>query len=256
MFISLLFLPFAYAFQDIAVQLSANAYCDDFITTYERSINLGFDMDVWFSINEYDTNGYIVHNDEYTVTVLRGSHSPRNWIDDFDLRLIDYEWCTDCEVHEGFYNYAMSAMEIVNTTLSTYPDHDHIFIGHSLGSSVIFLANELRYLYDLNTYVYTFGSPRMGNEEFAEFTNWLMEERSFRYTHYHDIVPHIPMDARFEHYDLEYYENEYGNVTSMCDDGCSQQFHIYETNGDDHMWYLDQYMGCYIPVPEDIIYLD
>lgn len=252
MFISLLLLPLAYAFEEIAVQLSANTYCDDFYTTYNRAVDLGFNMDVWFSMSDYDTNGYIVHNNEYTVTTLRGSHSPQNWIDDFDLRLIDYNLCNDCQVHEGFYNYAMSALDVVNITLRNYPDHTHIFTGHSLGSSVIFLANELRHNYDLDTYVYTFGSPRVGNEDFALFTNKLMEGRSYRYTHYKDIVPHVPTVARFTHYDLEYYENEYGNVTSICENDCSQQFHIYETNVDDHMWYLNRYMGCYIPVPDEL----
>ena len=241
------------ALQNITCQLSANAYCDSFATIYDRSEILGYTIDTMFSLSEYDTNGYIVHNDEETITVLRGSHSTQNWIDDFDLRLIDYPLCNDCKVHEGFYNYAMAGMEIVNRTLAQYPDHKHIFAGHSLGSSVIFLANEMRYEYNLDTYVYTFGSPRVGNEDFAMFTNKLQENRSYRYTHYQDVVPHVPTVARFMHYNKEYYEDVLGNITNNCDGNCSEQFDIRSTNVDDHMWYLNYYMGCYVPVPDYLI---
>jgi hypothetical protein len=228
--------------------MSANAYCDDDYIITERSEKMGFNIDTIFRLNDYDTNGYIAHDSRRTVTVLRGSHSKQNWIDDFDLRLIDYNLCEACEVHEGFYNYAMTSLDIVNKTLSQYPNHKHVFTGHSLGSSAIFIANELRYTYGLSTYVYTFGSPKLGNIDFALFTNDLQERRTYRYTHYQDIVPHIPSSFRFEHHGVEFYENEYGNITNKCnDDNCSEQFNIYETNPDDHMWYLGQYMSCYVP---------
>lgn len=250
----LMFLPLSFAmYQNIACQLSANAYCENFMTISERSTNLGYKVDTMFSMSEYDVNGYIVHNDDVTITILRGSHSIQNWIDNFDLIMIDYPLCNDCKVHEGFYNYGIASLEIVNRTLSQYPDHKHIFTGHSLGSSVIFLANALRDKYDLDTYVYTFGSPRMGNYDFTTYVNKLQQDRSFRYTHYQDIVPHVPTAIRFEHFDKEYYEDMLGNVTNNCKDNCSSQFMIKELNVDDHMWYLNNYMGCYIPVPDYLV---
>lgn len=232
--------------------LSANAYCDNDSTIENRNRELGYVTDTIFSQNMYDVHGYIVHNDYEIVTVLRGTHSVQNWIDDIDVKLIDIDLCSDCKVHEGFYNYAMSVLPIVNETLTQYPNHKHIFTGHSLGSSVMFLA---LMLYNNETEIYTFGSPRIGNDEFMSYIN--KKIKVYRYTHYQDTVVHIPSSYRFAHYNKEYYEDEFGNITNKCNEenACSKQFNLYETNVDDHMMYLGHYMGCYVPVPDYMLEL-
>lgn len=43
-------------------------------------------------------------------------------------------------------------------------------------------------------YIYTFGSPRVGNVAFANYFNSFFEN-SYRLVHYRDIIPHFVTDA-------------------------------------------------------------
>lgn len=227
--------------------LESYSYCDT-ETIKDRLENTNFVFDENLYDEYYDTNGYICHDETTVFVILRGSTSIQDWKDDFDLKLDYYDDCKDCYVHKGFYNYAMAIKDVVINTINTYETYNVVFVGHSLGSSVILLANEL-YTLGRNSTIITFGSPRIGNEEFATYTSLIHDNRIYRHTHYKDVVVHIPT-LRFMHVSGEIYEDEYGNLT-LCngyeDENCSQQFSLYETNVDDHMWYLGTYIGCYVP---------
>ena len=56
------------------------------------------------------------------------------------------------------------------------------------------MALELQ-TYDIKVdYIYTFGSPRVGNVEFANYFNSFFEN-SYRLVHNRDVIPHFVSDA-------------------------------------------------------------
>lgn len=237
-------MSYDYNMSKFCANLASISYCDHEKEIINRFSNSDINIDTILYNEDYDTNGYVGHDNETIYVVLRGSTSKQDWKNNFNIRLINYYICENCYVHEGFYNYAMSVEKQVSNVLNKYKKHNVIFTGHSLGSSVMLLSNIER-----NVTIITFGSPRIGNEEFAKYMSERHKGRFYRHTHYKDIVPHIPT-FRFTHVKDEIYEDEYGNI-QICDgyedEKCSMQHLLKDTNVDDHMWYLSLYMGCYIP---------
>ena len=92
--------------------------------------------------------------------------------------------------------------------------------------------------------VFTFGSPRIGNDEFAVWASNNLTDHN-RVTHHRDIVVHMPSQYRFTHLSGEWYEDE-EHTLHQCsgyeDPTCSYQF--YFTNVRDHMVYLKLNMNC------------
>lgn len=83
------------------------------------------------------------------VVAFRGSSDLRNWIADFLFILVEYSYCDDCYVHDGFKQswdeISSYAMSYVEAAFVTYPDYTLVVTGHSLGAAVATLAGtELR----------------------------------------------------------------------------------------------------------------
>ena len=83
----------------------------------------------------------------------------------------------------------------VASLISQHPNSHIIVTGHSLGAALAsFAAVELRNTYKENLITfYTYGSPRVGNQVFTDYTLTLFPEGgNQRVTHFNDIVPHLP----------------------------------------------------------------
>jgi len=94
--------------------------------------------------------------------------------------------------------------------------------------------------------MFNFGSPRVGNKEFAEWASDFMVDRN-RITHYRDVAVHVPSDHRFEHISGEWYEDKKHNIHAckgVSDQSCSSQFWLIFTNTQDHLNYLTLDMSC------------
>jgi hypothetical protein len=94
--------------------------------------------------------------------------------------------------------------------------------------------------------MFNFGSPRVGNDEFAAWASTYLTDRN-RITYYKDNVPHLPSDVRFRHISGEWYEDE-NHVIHPCvgyeDPTCAEKFLLVETNMDYHSTYLSLDMSC------------
>ena len=92
--------------------------------------------------------------------------------------------------------------------------------------------------------MFNFGSPRIGNDEFAEWTSDYIADHN-RVTHHRDIVVHLPNHRRFAHITHEWYEDENHEIHACegaADPNCANQFFF--TNVRDHMEYLTLHVGC------------
>ena len=128
--------------------------------------------------------------------------------------LTQSEICNECEVHTGFWGQYTSMRELcipqAMKAHEQYPQYRMIITGHSLGGALATLAaSDIRKLEDpwymANTELYTYGSPRIGNEATARFLTE-QSDYSYRVTSMHDIVPRVPpIHADYWHMQPEYW---------------------------------------------------
>lgn len=144
-------------------------------------------------IDQEGTECYVAHGDTFAIVAFRGTQ-PDDWVDLFEIsRFIPDSWDVG-RVHRGF----KSALDVVRprleNALNGLPRDCKVwFTGHSLGAALATLA-ATRYA-DRAAGVYTFASPRVGDEDFTAHVKRLFGSRSIRYVHDHDIVTHVPPPA-------------------------------------------------------------
>ena len=117
------------------------------------------------------------------AVVVVGTNNIRNWLTNLNLGKKSYSECKDCKVHNGFYNHYSSLKDELDTLVKTArvgrENWNIIIVGHSLGaSSGTLYANHLAKTQpslQSQIYLYTFGSLRVGNEKFANYTNKLLK---------------------------------------------------------------------------------
>lgn len=141
---------------------------------------------------------------------IRGTTNFRN-------ALTDIQFFTACDdvvpggkVHAGFLNAWKEIADAARTFLANarnqYSDYKVVITGHSLGAGVatVAAAHLRRDLYQ-GTDLFTYGSPRVGNDVFADYvTNQSGSE--YRITHYNDATPDVPfLFLGYRHAGTEYW---------------------------------------------------
>jgi hypothetical protein len=247
---------------NISVYLSGAAYCnkDNYsIMKLDGPAN-GFITDSILYNVKTDIQGYIGYlpSSKTIYTVIRGSSSVLNWLDDLEVRkipYITYEEC-NCNVHRGFYNSALSVsnktIEVIKKLQKRYPYYSIIMTGHSLGAAIAQLLGMELEKEGIKVEIYNFGQPRIGDDNYGDFVNTIIKNKLWRFTHYQDMVPHIPPSKgmNFLHSCKEIYEDEKGILHTCsdinCEDpNCAFQHPLYKTNWDDHHIYLGHPMECF-----------
>ena len=144
-----------------------------------------------------------------------------------------------------------------------------VFTGHSLGAALTTLAAHDLLLSGIvpseNTEMYTFGSPRVGNAEFAFSVNQVLK-KNFRIVHFQDLYPHVPpcwngnIAKIFSPCSLNeenglwqpwhagtevFYNTEDSKQFNICNSNygetpeCSDQFSIFSLHPSDHWVYMN-----------------
>jgi triacylglycerol lipase len=161
-----------------------------------------------------DTQGYIIGNDETVILAFRGTEkNMRDWAT--DLKFIKHEGPFG-GVHGGF-NSAFNSV-VITLTQGLVELHDKkqkLWItGHSLGGALATLA--VASLTEIGTEVfcsYTFGSPRVGDEDFATQFKQKVGDRVHRLVNGNDIVPRVPPQVTgFKHVGKEVLFDEKGQI--------------------------------------------
>jgi len=159
-------------------------------------------------------------------------------------------------VHRGFYNAYLTVARQVNLaakSLLASCQGCHIYItGHSLGGAIATLAAADLFQVTKDLTLYTFGSPRVGDEKFAAYFDRIVPD-TYRVVHSQDLVPHLPQRfLGFRHVSREvwYHSGAQNSPYKLCnggeDDSCANSIalHVDESSIKDHAAYLDQPMGC------------
>ena len=173
---------------------------EDFVRSRFRKAGL---PEVKYFENQ-STQCYVANNDEFAIVAFRGTELWKNK-EKFDLKNVVADLTTDVDilltnwqqggkVHRGF----KEALEEVWSDLLPYIRKLHdkgckIWItGHSLGAALATLSAGR---YGSAQGVYTFGSPRVGNNAFKEN----FEAKIYRIVNNDDIVARVPPPGKYVH---------------------------------------------------------
>ncbi|KAF8333871.1 alpha/beta-hydrolase [Amanita rubescens] len=170
-----------------------------------------------------DIQGYIARDDDKKelVVALRGSVSVVDFLTDVEMVMVPFMVPmilpappdSKIQVHSGFLmdwiSIAAEVVEIVKEQLHHHRQYKLVTVGHSLGGALATLAAlTLKLKFPENQVrTYSYGSPRVGNKEFAEFVNRHFGKHAFRVVHTDDGVPTIiPTSLGYHHHAFEYWE--------------------------------------------------
>jgi len=161
-------------------------------------------------------------------------------------------------VHHGFWD-AWKDLEAdvlvpLKAVLAKYGTNDVQVTGHSMGASIATdAAIDLKLTYGYNVAMVNFGSPRTGDRNF-EAALTAEVPSTWRITHHHDLVPHVPPEAfGFYHSTTEVFfpAVDSSNLTYVvcdgtgedpaCSDICANSLSC--TSVTDHLNYLGFVLG-------------
>ncbi|KAF2076877.1 hypothetical protein CYY_001844 [Polysphondylium violaceum] len=173
-----------------------------------------------------DTQAYVGYYGNNVLVVFRGSMDVYSWITNLQFLYDAYPFCTDCYVHSGFHKAWLSVRSEIEASVANSmklcgPKCGLIVTGHSLGGALATLAMaELIQIYkNIPTFIYTFGSPRVGNDNFASYYNSI-QPNNYRTVNQHDLVPHVPTEVmQYHHVPTEVWYTSNGTYQECNDSG-------------------------------------
>ena len=154
--------------------------------------------------NRSGTQCFIASNSRFAIVAFRGSEiwnkdegydlsqTIADFITDIDIRLSD--WIRGGKVHSGFKAALDTVWDDMLLEIKRLQDQGVLIwvTGHSLGAALATLAaDRLPNVQGL----YTFGSPRVGDEEFQK----RFEPKAFRVVNGKDIVADVPPKGPYRH---------------------------------------------------------
>lgn len=191
-----------------------------------------------------------------TVIAFRGSRSLRNFVTDLDYSTNRTDLCPGCDAHGGFWQAWQEAradiLAAAKIAADLHPEFKLVVTGHSLGGALATLcAAELRKM-GYPAALYTYGSPRVGNQALAHFvTN--QPGGNYRVTHTNDPIPHLPLIVMgFQHISPEYYintrnmatANAYSVTELLGSEDWTGNTGQLMTNIMSHLWYFNSITAC------------
>jgi triacylglycerol lipase len=147
-----------------------------------------------------DDNGVLLlFNERFVIAAFRGTRVPglqnpmvflnslqpslADVVTDLRFRTVPFD---QGRVHEGYLTSFQQLEQGLRDRLGSLQDRRIWFTGHSLGGALATLAAAR---FGGFQGLYTFGSPRLGNRDFAA---WFDGQPCFRVVHHDDIVPRLP----------------------------------------------------------------
>ncbi|KAI9294426.1 alpha/beta-hydrolase [Neoconidiobolus thromboides FSU 785] len=224
---------------------------------------LGGDVKLVHIFEEADKGGrgYLALDDlkKQIIISFRGSANIQNWLSNIGIFQQEYSIPNQgspvkFHVHGGFLDALHALQNSFNPQLekllNAHPEYKLIVTGHSLGGAIANLAAiEIRDKFNLswdNIELYTYGQPRVGSKEFAEWFD-TQTLTVARVVNKRDIVPHNPARATlYHHINNEIYL--WDDKITVCktneleDKSCSVS-QLFFLSAGDHLKYFGNEMG-------------
>lgn len=160
----------------------------------EKQLKLwGYEPFRWVEDKKTDTQALVTGKGSHLVVCFRGTSSGKDAL--VDTRFLKTKaFGGRGKVHRGFNKALDSVWPQVQAAVDELGADKKIFVsGHSLGAALAQLAAHRFALSDHSIAgVYVYGSPRIGNPEFRDAYNELLEAKTFLHINNTDIVARIP----------------------------------------------------------------
>lgn len=125
------------------------------------------------------------------VILFRGTQSLGDWLTNLNITTSSTE--SGLSVHDGFNKAFKSMLPQIKKQLDGLKNiHTFHCIGHSLGGALATLCASWLQTRKKTTYLYTYGSPRVGLQQFAKDITTKLNGNVYRVYHKTDPVPVIP----------------------------------------------------------------
>lgn len=151
-----------------------------------------------FENKSSDTQGMFgtAYNTDWVVA-FRGSEEtgPEDWITDLKFIKQNYAYqtpYTNLKIHSGFMRAYQSIRPVVIDRATKSSLNNIVCTGHSLGAALATLAafDIKNNLPNKNVSCYTYGSPKVGNNDFVKAYNKLVPN-TYRFVNGPDLVPQV-----------------------------------------------------------------
>lgn len=147
--------------------------------------------------------GYVALRGDQLVIAFRGSHGEDdvdtllNVLADIDARRVEpvavMPDVHGAQAHEGFYREYLSFQSAVRAAAAAHPQAQVYVTGHSLGSSIAtHCAVDLALAQERPVTLLCSGTPRVGNEVYADQALAALGGAALRVTLFRDPVPRLP----------------------------------------------------------------
>lgn len=161
------------------------------------------------------TQGFVAQSATAILVAFRGTEPTKIADVGSDARALPISWEGLARVHGGFFRAFFAAWKKDFSGCCIFPDllrdrgGRRIWItGHSLGGALAQICatqTELRDGVPVHA-VYTYGQPRVGDEQFARVMNEKLGHKIFRLVNDRDIVPRVPLYSMgYRHYGRQFY---------------------------------------------------
>jgi hypothetical protein len=165
-------------------------------------LNKGFKTFYYLGSNDLWPKAIITANDQYISVCFRGTKSSWDWLTNIDVAQVPLPTGSG-KVHKGIYKATLQRyaeiLEVVQKLQRQLPRPLYV-TGHSLGGGMAIVAASMMNSDNIPpNAVYTFGSPKVGDTQFAiEYAqNPTLNLNTFRIVNYCDPVPKIPYAENF-----------------------------------------------------------
>jgi len=147
-----------------------------------------------FSYGRGDLSGFIGYfeykDNQYITIAFRGSENIVDWVTNFQF--IQVENFLGGMVHSGFTKLVDDYYSDIEKIIEIKKNNKNLRLfltGHSLGGAIAILM-ATRFSSSEVEAVYTYGAPRVGDQDFVELYNLT----HYRVEYGNDIVPHLPIN--------------------------------------------------------------
>ncbi|KAF3020096.1 hypothetical protein G7054_g8909 [Neopestalotiopsis clavispora] len=154
--------------------------------------------------------------EEYIIS-FRGTSDIQDFLTDLDQDLISCVApgleCLGCTCSQGYlgqYNaVAAEVKSAIDAGMAEHEGYNLTVTGHSMGGALASLAAASLVGQGLSLTPYTYGQPRTGDPNYADFIDTVFPGTMYRVTHANDGVPQIPyQDDGYRHHSTEYWQSD------------------------------------------------
>jgi triacylglycerol lipase len=140
--------------------------------------------------------GFVARRGGKLYVIFRGTITAQEWMKNLSFNLKEYPLPDHGKAHAGFLAIYKSIRDGLIGALARERENSRLYVaGHSLGGALATLAvTDIAASTRLRLKaIYTFASPRVGDDDFVQSFNSVFGGASFRIVNSSDIVPSIPL---------------------------------------------------------------